>query len=68
MQIRNCNYMDSTIKFIRMKDRVYDCLNVSRRYQEKQGKPELAAYEDLNDWRFQVYTLVSFTILSALVL
>ena len=44
----------STIAFVQIIDRVFDCLNVSKLNQDKKGKKELAKYEAANDWRFHV--------------
>ena len=43
-----------TVKFLRMIDRVFDCLNVSHFNQNTKGKPECKEYRDVNDWRFEV--------------
>ena len=43
-----------TIAFVEMIDKVFDCLNVTYFGQEKKGKAELAAYESIDDWRFEV--------------
>lgn len=45
---------NGTINFIHMFDKVFDCLNVSRREEHRrQRKPELAPYTSLDDWRFK---------------
>ena len=35
-----------------MLDRVFDCINVARRYQDSKGEKELAEYTAADDWRF----------------
>ena len=52
---------EGTIKFITIIDRVFDCLNVASYGQDKKGKPELAPYESVNDWRFEVPFSYSFS-------
>ena len=45
---------EGTIKFVDMIDRVFDCLNVTRKGQDKKGKKELREYSSIDDWRFKV--------------
>ena len=45
----------STVKFIRMMDQFFDCLNVSHPLQGMQShKPALEPYTSPDDWRFDV--------------
>lgn len=46
----------STIKFCRMFDRVFDCLNVSHLYQHNKGKDDLRPYTSSEDSRFKFLT------------
>ena len=43
-----------TIKLVEMIDKVFDCMNVSRKGQDRKGKKELREYSSVNDWRFKV--------------
>ena len=44
-----------TVKFIRMIDRAFDCMNVRSKYEgAKKRKPDLLPYTSLNDPRFKV--------------
>ncbi|XP_071964864.1 uncharacterized protein [Antedon mediterranea] len=43
----------STIAFIRMVDKFFDCLNVRKLPSEDQDKPELEPYRTKVDWRFK---------------
>ena len=45
----------STIGFIKMIDRVFDCLNVSNVSKGRTTKKELAVYTKPDDWRFKVF-------------
>ena len=47
----------STIKFVEMFDKVFDCLNVSNINKGRKNKKELKTYESPNDWRFKVHIL-----------
>ena len=51
---QNVPYTKGTEKFVRLMDRFFDCLNVSR-YVNHTRKPELEPYKEVDDWRFQVY-------------
>ncbi|XP_057290356.1 uncharacterized protein LOC130613056 [Hydractinia symbiolongicarpus] len=53
LEVQGLHYTKSTIKFVRMFDQVFDCLNVSSINQDRGGKIALAAYRDVNDWRFE---------------
>ena len=44
----------STINFITIIDKVFDCLNVSKINKGRHGKKELEAYKSADDWRFKV--------------
>ena len=48
------NETKSTIKFVGMMDRVFDCLNVSNFNKGRFGKKELDPYKSPDDWRFKV--------------
>ena len=58
IKIENLHYTHSTVKFISMFDRVFDCLNVSKFNQDSKGKRELAPYRNVDDWRFHVSYLL----------
>jgi len=44
----------STITFINIFDKVFDCLNVSNINKGRNSKKELAVYTSPDDWRFKV--------------
>ena len=54
LTLHGLHYTQSTIRFLKIFDRVFDCLNVNRRFQDKGGKAELAEYTLVHDWRFEV--------------
>ena len=56
---RNLPHTNSTEKLIRMMDRFFYCLNVTR-YTNHSKKPELEPYKFADDWRFDVSTLIIF--------
>ena len=47
-----------TVKFHRIIDRVFDCLNVTYFNQNTKGKPECKEYRDVNDWRFKYWFIL----------
>ena len=49
----------STIKFVEVFDKVFDCLNVMRVNQGT--KKELAPYREITDWRFKVSFVIIFS-------
>jgi len=49
---QNLHYTKSTIKFVTMFDKVFDCLNVSK-FSKQGSKAELKPYKDVDDWRFK---------------
>lgn len=53
LQEQNLSDTKSTEEFIRMIDRFFDCLNVSKNENYKQ-KPDLSSYKSVDDPRFQV--------------
>lgn len=46
---------ESTIKFVGMMDRVFDCLNVSNFNKGRYENKELDPYTSPGDWRFKVF-------------
>ena len=54
MDIHNFPYTRGTSKFLRMFDKVFNCLDVAIRYRDSTGKKELAQYTASDGWRFQV--------------
>ena len=54
MDIHNFPYTRGTSKFLRMFDKVFNCLDVAIRYRDSKGKKELAQYTAADSWRFQV--------------
>ena len=56
---QNLPHTQSTEKLIRMMDRFFDCINVTR-YTNHSKKPELEPYESVDDWRFDVSALIFF--------
>ncbi|XP_033103726.1 uncharacterized protein LOC117106473, partial [Anneissia japonica] len=54
MEMMGRHDMLSTIKFLRMVDQFFDCLNVSNLFQGKRTrKPALEPYRTKSDWRFK---------------
>ena len=56
---QNLPHTQSTEKLIRMMDRFFDCINVTR-YTNHSKKPELEPCESVDDWRFDVSALIFF--------
>ena len=54
METQILPYTRETSEFLRMFDRVFDCLDVARRCQASKGKKKLVEYTGADDWRFQV--------------
>jgi len=54
LRSQGLHYTHSTISFVEMFDKVFDCMNVSRLVNKSSmTKPELNPYTSANDWRFK---------------
>ena len=52
-------YTEGTSRFVKMFDRAFDCLNVSRANQRHKGKEERRPYDSVDDFRFEVSSIQS---------
>ena len=65
LEMQGHHYTSSTIQFVKMFDKVFDCLNVSRLNQDITArKPALAPYRSTDDWRFEVIETYYFKVLN----